>query len=813
MLLLAASDEMSAIVAKAGGSGGAHFLVLAGASAGLLSLLHGSPFLAFLVGLFTVAGAIVLWLELLAREAAIYVVVLMLPLAFASMVWPARRKWAIRSVELLVALILSKFAIVAVLALGGAALGHGPSEGVAGMLAGFVLVTLGVFAPWALLRMLPLAELASGAVSSLRSEGRAIGGHLDAAEARAEYAGDWAALVATRLRSPLDDGGVHAESSTRSDGAAAAEAGRLKELEAGPAAGGGDDDLGGESTDGDGPGDGPGGGPADGGGPPDAVDEGPGPAGRELRAVPSDEPSPEVPAGAEPPGDSIYEPGTRTLHLGLEENWPRPDPIVMPKTAPGNEAAGEERTGDRRPRPAPARAGARGRGAVTPGRLTYRFGPLERRGILGPVRAGQALMLGRRRAAGDRGARPVPDGGRSDRRDVAVRRLGARRRRANRRADDRGVGAGRDLIVLRRVLGRARVSLGAPRRGLSARDPRPADVGSDSPRPAPRRSVRGVRDRRASTTETASIGALSERGGRTADGGARLPRRRLLAARPRGAGAAAGALGPGAVRRGEHADQANPVGRAHRPGPGRRARPLAARRARSGGAAARHADDRLLPRADRHDRQGRPRSTRSCSRCRSMRVAYATVGSRRSARALIEQTERVAQGLEAAEVTVLGALSPGQLARALRTAFDPYARSELAALETADPDRDGLAEANAWPLGARERWDHYRSDGAVHATYWIGGWPRVDVSPMFMDALLGRSSAVRTVAVTFEPISAGALDARGRSRGHPRSRRPRASAAGSGSPRPLASARRRTPRSAARRSSPPVTARCAWPAS
>jgi hypothetical protein len=121
-------------------------------------------------------------------------------------------------------------------------------------------------------------------------------------------------------------------------------------------------------------------------------------------------------------------------------------------------------------------------------------------------------------------------------------------------------------------------------------------------------------------------------------------------------------------------------------------------------------------------------------------------------RALLEQTERVAQGLEAAEVTVLGALSSGQLGRALRTAFDPYARAELAALETADPDRDGLAEENAWPLGASEAWEHYRSDGAVHATYWIGGWPRVDVSAMFMDALLGRSSTVRTVAVTFEPI-------------------------------------------------------------
>jgi hypothetical protein len=121
-------------------------------------------------------------------------------------------------------------------------------------------------------------------------------------------------------------------------------------------------------------------------------------------------------------------------------------------------------------------------------------------------------------------------------------------------------------------------------------------------------------------------------------------------------------------------------------------------------------------------------------------------------RVLIEQAERVAKGLEGAEVGVLGALSAGQVARALRTAFDPYARAELAALEAADPDRDGLPEPAAWPLGARECWDHYRSDGALHATYWIGGWPRVEVPPTFLDALLGRSSAVRTVAVTLEPI-------------------------------------------------------------
>jgi hypothetical protein len=123
------------------------------------------------------------------------------------------------------------------------------------------------------------------------------------------------------------------------------------------------------------------------------------------------------------------------------------------------------------------------------------------------------------------------------------------------------------------------------------------------------------------------------------------------------------------------------------------------------------------------------------------------------ARALVESTERIAQGLEGAEVTVLGALGPDRLEQVLRTAFDPYARAELAAFAAAGGERDP-EEGEAWPLGAREAWDHYACDGARHATYWISGWPRVEVSPMFMDALLGHSTAVRTVAVSFEPLAA-----------------------------------------------------------
>ncbi len=119
---------------------------------------------------------------------------------------------------------------------------------------------------------------------------------------------------------------------------------------------------------------------------------------------------------------------------------------------------------------------------------------------------------------------------------------------------------------------------------------------------------------------------------------------------------------------------------------------------------------------------------------------------------VVEQVGHIARGLEAAEIKVLGALSAGQLARVLRTAFDPYARAELAVFDAVGESQERSAPDDAAPIGAVEAWDHYRCDGAFHATYWISGWPRVGVSPMFMDALLADSGTVRTVAVTFEPV-------------------------------------------------------------
>jgi hypothetical protein len=388
---------------------------------------------------------------------------------------------------------------------------------------------------------------------------------------------------------------------------------------------------------------------------------------------------------------------------------------------------------------------------VTGERVTYRFGPLERRGILGQVRGGQAAAV----AAGAVAAIVV-----LDRAPTAAGACAAMLLLAGsllvafapvgRRTVDEWV----PVIVafaLRLVRGRLRFRSRAPVDGMLATErPEPPRRLLRHPRPDAPAALKGVRIVEVPYRDR-PIGVLSEHRGRrlTAILACRVLAFSLLDAEAQERRLAhwglvlAGGAG-GAVRRIQWIERTAPA---------------------QGDELARWLHDQRDPSVPL---RGTPmiesyleligtttRATQEHEVLITVQIDARRVADRNGAgaSALIEETERVAQGLEAAEVTVLGAVSPGQLARTVRTAFDPYARAELAAVEAAEPGREGLAEANAWPLGGREQWEHYCSDGAVHATFWIGGWPRVDVSPMFMDALLGRSNVVRTVAVTFEPIA------------------------------------------------------------
>ncbi|HZD72613.1 MAG TPA: SCO6880 family protein [Actinomycetota bacterium] len=120
---------------------------------------------------------------------------------------------------------------------------------------------------------------------------------------------------------------------------------------------------------------------------------------------------------------------------------------------------------------------------------------------------------------------------------------------------------------------------------------------------------------------------------------------------------------------------------------------------------------------------------------------------------LARELDTMARRLEQAEVEVLHALGPRRLAATIRLAYDPHARTNLARLASNDPSReDGVSARNAWPQRTRTHWSYYRTNDVVHSTYWIAEWPRIEVGPDFLAPLLVQTRCMRTVSVTMEPV-------------------------------------------------------------
>ena len=137
----------------------------------------GAPgFVVFIGGFVVAAAALALWLELAVRAAAVSVAVLFLPLALAALVWPSVAHWCRRLADTLVALVLSKLVIAAVLSLAAGALagglgssgsGSGSARGFAAVVTGIALLVVAILSPFTLLRLVPAVE--SGAAGHLES--------------------------------------------------------------------------------------------------------------------------------------------------------------------------------------------------------------------------------------------------------------------------------------------------------------------------------------------------------------------------------------------------------------------------------------------------------------------------------------------------------------------------------------------------------------------------------------------------------------------------------------------------------------------
>jgi type IV secretion system protein TrbL len=134
-------------------------------------------------------GSLVLWIELVIREAAIYVAAVFLPLSFVAMIWEAAGHAVRRLAEVLVAAILSKLVIVVILVMATAALvslnvsapatipgdpgiATAPSSNshfFGQLIVGMAILILAALSPVALLRLIPAVEAHAVTSANLRS--------------------------------------------------------------------------------------------------------------------------------------------------------------------------------------------------------------------------------------------------------------------------------------------------------------------------------------------------------------------------------------------------------------------------------------------------------------------------------------------------------------------------------------------------------------------------------------------------------------------------------------------------------------------
>jgi hypothetical protein len=167
--LLQLTDAMSQAVLVNTDDQALHFLSGFGVAVSTAS----GGFAAVILGLVAVIAGLLLWIELIVRASLVYVLVAISPLGFAATLWPSAKGVLRKTIELLLAVIISKLVICITLAIGVAALSGAGTAGTSGaglasnagdsigaLLVGAVLLGLAAFSPFIVLKLVPVAEAA-----------------------------------------------------------------------------------------------------------------------------------------------------------------------------------------------------------------------------------------------------------------------------------------------------------------------------------------------------------------------------------------------------------------------------------------------------------------------------------------------------------------------------------------------------------------------------------------------------------------------------------------------------------------------------
>ena len=108
----------------------------------------------------------------------------------------------------------------------------------------------------------------------------------------------------------------------------------------------------------------------------------------------------------------------------------------------------------------------------------------------------------------------------------------------------------------------------------------------------------------------------------------------------------------------------------------------------------------------------------------------------------------VEAALRAADLRPNHWLDEAELARVLRGAYDPAGAAAV------DGTRVGARLATAGPVGVREHWGWFESDGSVSAVLWVSEWPRSQAYPNFLAPLVLAPGVRKSLSLIVRPVPA-----------------------------------------------------------
>jgi hypothetical protein len=136
---------------------------------------------ALIAALVTILAGFVIFLELMLRANAIYLIAALIPVLYAVRIWPAAKTVVRRSTEVLVAVVFVQPVVGLAVAMGAAAsttldgIGDSSFQEFGTAIAGATMLLLAALSPWAFIALLPALE---GAISHGRGQRDAVRGGL-----------------------------------------------------------------------------------------------------------------------------------------------------------------------------------------------------------------------------------------------------------------------------------------------------------------------------------------------------------------------------------------------------------------------------------------------------------------------------------------------------------------------------------------------------------------------------------------------------------------------------------------------------------